>query len=292
MGLTPLNSDSIENLFFNFYSYDAISLEVDILNYLSGRFSEDLGRVSENAKQLQSKKILILKFEIVAKVCHYIENLGAFAYSFSKVHSDRNLIAKAFKIVSDYDVDAVKSFYESFEGNNTAQGRSLVKLRRIFCYPQLASNDPSLASLLSEALQNQYNVLKELGSCYTDRKLKLKEAYNAYKHGYRLLFAKHEKNDIDLVPFIDKHGSLDYVTVDNDSIRVYLDLKTKCSLLFQIMLNNHRIKQELIKHKKQCKKVDILFLEKDNYSNYKTQAKMLSVVIKIHNDRVTYLSRP
>jgi hypothetical protein len=81
MRLTPLDSDIIENVFLKFYSYDGISLLVDILESVSKGFSKQLvDSHTEDEKQLQFKKILILKFEIVAKVCHYIENFGAFGY--------------------------------------------------------------------------------------------------------------------------------------------------------------------------------------------------------------------
>jgi hypothetical protein len=96
MSLTPLHSDSIENLFLRLYSFDAISLFVDILEYLSKRCSElSVDLHTQDERQLRSKKILILKFEIIAKVCHYIENFRAFGYSFSKTRPSRDLIRES-----------------------------------------------------------------------------------------------------------------------------------------------------------------------------------------------------
>ena len=87
----PLDSDINENVFLKFYSYDGISLLVDILEYVSKGFSKQLvDSHTEDEKQLQFKKILILKFEVVAKVCHYIENFGALVFIF------RNLSRQKF----------------------------------------------------------------------------------------------------------------------------------------------------------------------------------------------------
>ena len=56
-----------------------------------------------------------------------------------------------------------------------------------------------------------------------------------------------------------REGSKDFVTVDDDSIKLYLGLRDKCRLLVEIMLNNHRIKEESIKEKIFSNKVNLLF---------------------------------
>jgi hypothetical protein len=290
MSLIPLDSDTIQNVFLKFYSYDAISLLVDIMEYLSTRYRELLVELhTEDERKLQLKKILILKFEIVAKICHYVENFGAFGYSFSKTHPNRNMVTNVFRMIADYDVDAVKSFCERFVTKGLAEKKNLLKLERIFCYPVIASPNPSLSLLLSNSLQNLSAIIEEIGSCYVDveKKLNLKEDYNSYKHGYRLLFAKEMQNDIDTVVFINKGGSKDVIPVDEESVKVYTDLKNKCVLLFKIMLHNHRIKQELIKENVQSKRVRLLFVQNNN----NILSKSLDVVIKYHNGgRVDYLS--
>lgn len=288
MNLTPLNSDTIENVFLKFYSYDAISLLVDIMEYLSRRYRELLVDLhTEDEKELQIKKILILKLEIVAKVCHYIENFGAFAYSISKLSPDRNLITEVYRVLSDYDVTAVKSFYECFVTRNSLNNRNLLNLMRIFCYPKLTSANHSLSPHLSGTLRNLDDIIREIGGCYIDKKLKLREAYNSYKHGFRLLFSKDMHNDIDTVVFINKGGSKDFVTVDEESVKVYMDLKNKWVLLFKIMLHNHRTRQELIKENILSKRASLLFLEKDN----NVLSKSVDVMIKYDKGgRITYLS--
>ena len=95
------------------------------------------------------------------------------------------------------------------------------------------------------------------------------------------------RNDIDTVVFINKGGSKDIVALDEESVKVYMDLKNKCVLLFKIMLHNHRIKQELIKENVRSKRVSLLFLRKNN----NTVSKSLDVVIKYNKGgRITYLS--
>ena len=71
------------------------------------------------------------------------------------------------------------------------------------------------------------------------------------------------QNEIDTIVFINKGGTKDFVAVDDDSIKVYTELRNKCVLLFNIMLNNHRIKQELIKEKILSKNVTLLFIQKE-----------------------------
>ncbi len=161
---------------------------------------------TEDEKQLQFNKILILKFEIVVT----IENFEAFRHSFSETCPDRSLITNIFKVISDYDV-TVKSFYERFVTKGPSDSVNLVKLKRIFCYPVIASPNPSLSLLLSDSLQNLSAIIEEIGSCYVDvdKKLNLKEAFNSYKHGYRLLFSKDMQHDIDTVVFINKGVSKD-----------------------------------------------------------------------------------
>ncbi|MGB8938567.1 MAG: hypothetical protein WCC17_26035 [Candidatus Nitrosopolaris sp.] len=200
------------------------------------------------------------------------------------------MITNVFRIASDYDVTSVKSFYERFETKGPADNLNLVKLKRIFCYPEIASSNSSLSLLLSNSLRNLSAIIEKIGSCYVDvdKKLKLREAYNVYKHGYRLLFSNDKQHDIDTVVFINKGGSKEVITVDEQSVRVYTDLKNKCVLLFKIMLHNHRVKHELIKENISSKTVDLLFVQDDN--NVVSQS--LDVVIKYDKGgRVTYLSQ-
>ena len=200
------------------------------------------------------------------------------------------MVTNVFRIISDYDVVAVKSFYERFVTKGRADKMNLLKLKRIFCYPEIASPNPTISLLLSNSLQNLSAILEEIGSCYVDvdKKLNIKEAYNSYKHGYRLSLSKDTQNDIDTVVFINKGGSKDFVTVDEGSVKIYTALKNKCVLLFKIMLHNHRIKQELIKANLQSERVSLLFLQKDN----NVLSKSLGVVIKYgKGGRITYLSQ-
>jgi hypothetical protein len=96
------------------------------------------------------------------------------------------------------------------------------------------------------------------------------------------------QNDIDTVVFINKGGAKDFITVDEESVKVYKDLKDKCVLLFNTMLHNHRVKHELIKENISSKRVNLLFVKEDN--NVVSQS--LDVVIKYEKGgRVTYLSQ-
>ena len=100
-----IHSDSIENLFLRLHSFDAISLFVDILEYLSKRSSE-------------------LSVDLHTQDDRH----GAFGYSFSKTRPSRDLIRESFRLISDYDVDPVKSFYECFITRNSFHNKNLLKL--------------------------------------------------------------------------------------------------------------------------------------------------------------------
>jgi hypothetical protein len=63
----------------------------------------------ESNGAFQFKKILILKFEIVAKVCHHIENFEAFGYSFSETRPDRNAITNVSIMVLQEERSSMES---------------------------------------------------------------------------------------------------------------------------------------------------------------------------------------
>ena len=99
--LIPRNSSSLSELFYKLYSYDSLSYQIEMLYMLCQSYKRMLEK-PENRKSsnMITKRILILKYELIAKFCHYTENFGAFAYAFSKSYG-LNEINDTFRIVSD-----------------------------------------------------------------------------------------------------------------------------------------------------------------------------------------------
>src|SRR5688500_6962285 len=97
--LIPRSASSLSELFYKLYSYDSLSYQIEMLHMLCQSYRRMLEK-PENTKSsnMITKRILILKYELIAKFCHYTENFGAFAYAFSKSYG-LNEINDAFKTI-------------------------------------------------------------------------------------------------------------------------------------------------------------------------------------------------
>jgi hypothetical protein len=70
---TSLTDDEI---LYRYYSYDSLHYNIDLFK----GFYEAYKKLGHGKDPLFHKKCSILKFEIVAKFCHYAEALKAFLY--------------------------------------------------------------------------------------------------------------------------------------------------------------------------------------------------------------------
>lgn len=278
----PLQSAPIDELFYNNYQYDALDYCADILKGLIDRYNTILNEpttrstISPKDKELYDKKLNILRYEIIAKVCHYAENLGAFAHAFT--NSDK--IKDIYKLVCNYEVNWVINFYKPFlrSTTDTLRNSEKVKIEKIFAYPEPTTI--SSKNKIDKSIINIRKLLLEIGSVYVgERDPNFKESYNSYKHEYRILPGIEIKNKIEVITYLAQDGKASFIPVDHRSTKIILDLKKYCRILFEAMLVNNRVKHNLIKRGISGSSEQIALIHKQR-RDYKLINKKLHLTIR------------
>lgn len=274
----PLQSRPIDELFYYNYQYDALEYCIDILDGLIESYKKVLKdyKLAAKDREFNDKKLNILRYEIIAKLCHYAENLGAFAYAFMK--SDK--IEGVYNIICNYKVNWVNDLYNFFLNQNTDTPRNVErsKIVRIFAYPQPTTK--SSRNQIDESILNIRKLLVEIGGVYVGgTELKFKESYNSYKHGYRILTSKEAKTNKDVIICLGQDGKASLIPVDTDSMKVVLILKKYCRILFETMLYNNRVRHNLIKNNITNSSKQISFVTKQGQT-YKIVNELSKLTIK------------
>jgi hypothetical protein len=277
-----LQSAPIDEIFVNNYMYDALEYCIDILKKLIDSYNAILkepttrSTISFEDKELYDKKLNILRYEIIARVCHYAENLGAFGYAFMK--SDQ--IKDVYNLVCNYKVNWVVDFYDPFLHSDNVILTDLQKARikRVFAYPQPTTKLSKRR--IDSSIVNIKKLLSEIGSVYIGvSDPKFKESYNSYKHGYRILSSKDNKNKIEVIIYVTQDGRLSYIPVDHKSMSIILDIKKYCRILLEIMLTNNRVRNNLARRGISESSAQIAFVYKQ-HRRYKIVHKISQVTIK------------
>jgi len=170
------------------FRYDSLHYNIDLFK----GFYEAYKKLGHGKDPLFHKKCSILKFEIVAKFCHYAEALGAFLYP---CHNTVNLNLKSGDILhnlSKYRVDQIDQFYSDFNADTeyTLDNTKRNNFKQIFGYNHIISGQDA-DQFVDSSLVDITKVLKIIAEFYGFWKY----SYNAYKHGYRLWFGyEHSKN--------------------------------------------------------------------------------------------------
>jgi hypothetical protein len=168
---------------------------------------------------------------------------GAFAYAFTKSEKIKDI----YGLICNYEVDWVTNFYRSFlrKNKDTLTDRDKAKITKIFAYPQPTT--VSSKQKIDKSIINIGKLLVEIGAVYVGTSdLKFKESYNSYKHGYRILPSVDTKSRKEVIIYLGQNGRPSLIPVDNKSIEIILKLKKYCRILFETMLNNNRIKSNLL----------------------------------------------
>jgi hypothetical protein len=96
-----------DEFLFGYYSYDGLHYSIDLL-----RLSyETYKKIGQEKDPLYNKKCSILKFEIIAKFCHYAEVVGAFVYPSYAGNVGLNS-EKILENLSKYNVGDIDRFYQ------------------------------------------------------------------------------------------------------------------------------------------------------------------------------------
>ena len=200
---------------------------IDISNLLVS-----LQEILPKTDPFYEKKILIFRFEIIARYCQLAESLGGLILGYKKLNLtsnkqlNNNHTQQVLKYLSDYMIKDIDTFYENIE-NNTFE------YDVIFGYDLL---DTKYYKEISISINNIKNNLKEIAGCY----LFFKESYNAYKHGYRVWVGKEQSNNIESVIFRNKKGHEDHIPLDDQSLNIVMKSGMYCLNLFDILMSNHK----------------------------------------------------
>lgn len=93
------------------YNYDSLNYLIDIMNGFYSAYMRESKKMHLTG-QLEEKKIQMIRFEIIAKFCHYAETLGAFIYGFHTQHSVIRRESKILSTISDYKVRQIDDEYK------------------------------------------------------------------------------------------------------------------------------------------------------------------------------------
>lgn len=175
--------------------------------------------------QFEEKKRQMIRYEIIAKFCHYTESLGAFIYGFHKQHLVTRRESKILSTISDYKVRQIDDEYRLLTKGKIDVLWKIQEhsLKNIFGYYKTVN--PQYSNIIFESLLNIKKLLKEIYDCYSF----YKDSYNSYKHGYRLWFGRDQKIQRDIIVYIPtlryehKRKRRDYVPTDEDSLSIVLN---------------------------------------------------------------------
>jgi hypothetical protein len=257
------------------YNYDSLNYLIDIMHRFYSSYITELGKAGITG-ELEDKKKQMIRYEIIAKFCHYAETLGAFIYGYDKNYSARDRESKVLSTISDYKVSYIEDKYKSLTKGRISSLWKIQEqsLKNVFGYTSVT--DPKYSNDVNESLLNIKKLLSEIYGCYCF----YRNSYNSYKHGYRLWFAHDHKNNIDITLYIPslrcKHirKQRKYVPTDEKSLSLILNCSRYCRRLFDILIENER--QLLAARKKRSKNVELSLLKKQN-NNFEIQERTCSL---------------
>lgn len=230
---TSLNSDEI---LYGYYSYDSLQYTIDLFKGFYEIYKKD----GQGKDPLFDKKCSILKFEIVAKFCHYAEILGSFLYPCHSTELSLNSI-DILENLSKYKVMEIEKFYQDFKSGYVLDTSNYNNFKHLFGYNRI--NEGQRADqLIRNSITNIIDVLRIIGEFY----IFWKDSYNAYKHGYRLWFGDEHQHKLNVVVYLNKYNKLnrqnniDYLPIDDKTIDDIHNMSKYCRNVFDVIFDNRR----------------------------------------------------
>ncbi len=118
-----------DEILYQQYSYDWLEYTVDLLR----GFYETNKKSGQGKDPLFDKKCSVLKFEIVAKFCHYAELVGAVVYPSYAANASFNS-AEILENLSKYKVVEIDNFYQDFQKGTSLDNIKRNNLKHLFGY--------------------------------------------------------------------------------------------------------------------------------------------------------------
>lgn len=201
---------------------------MDMLNELRSR----LDILLPQTDPIRDKKVLIYRYEIVARFCQFAESLGGLIIGYDKLNLNSNSqlnnnhAAKVLRSLSAYSITEIDRLHRKIQVNS-------LKYETLFGYDIL---DSKYVNEISQSIENIEKILKEIFGCYTF----YKESYNAYKHGYRLWVGKDQSTNIEAAIFRNRVGNENHVTIDDNSLEIVMKSGKYCFSIFDLIKSNHK----------------------------------------------------
>ena len=194
---------------YKLYPYDALNFEIDAIQ----RMIEFLPQLYPQAGSLEREKMIqILRLQTAIKFCQYAENPAAIAIAFQSSYDDeKQEMIGIFTKISKYNLGEIYDFY------NNIRNRENQHFAKFYGYPPLLLQSTAVRYFLELSCRNMKEVLIEVAEIYSQLRL----LYNAYKHGYRVLFGKNFHSAADIFPFVTDQGKQMYTEIDEMKLKKY-----------------------------------------------------------------------
>ncbi|HET7148525.1 MAG TPA: hypothetical protein VFI73_08520, partial [Candidatus Nitrosopolaris sp.] len=161
-----------DEILYQHYSYDWLQYTI----YLSRGFYETYKKSGQGKDPLFDKECSVLKFEIVAKFCHFAELLGAFVYPSYAGNVNLNS-ADILENLSKYKVGDIDNFYQDFHKGIILDNIKCNNFKHLFGYDRIKPGQIA-DRLIDNSLTSITEVLQTVGDFYDF----WKGSYNAYKY--------------------------------------------------------------------------------------------------------------
>jgi hypothetical protein len=217
-----------EDLLYELYSLDFLKYLMDMLNQLK----LSLDTLLPQTDPICDKKVLIYRYEIVARFCQFAESLGGLIIGYNNLnldssnHLDNNHVTKVLESLSDYSIAKVDELYKKLQTDS-------IRYDILLGYDVLGNR---YTNEVSQSLENIKKILNEISGCYTF----YKESYNAYKHGYRLWFGKSDSKNIEAVIYRNRQGREVHIPIDDNSLEIIMRSGKYCFNIFDLVKSNHK----------------------------------------------------
>ena len=96
---------------YHAYNYDSLNYLIDVIHGLYSSYITELGKAGLTG-ELEEKKKQMIRYEIIAKFCHYAETLGGFIYGYEKNYQVKDRESKILSTISGYQVRDIEAKYK------------------------------------------------------------------------------------------------------------------------------------------------------------------------------------
>lgn len=173
----------------------------------------------------------LLELERVVKFCQIAENLGAIAVGFKPSYeNEKEEMLGLYKTLTEYAVGDVTNFYRD------VNSLSLELVARFLGYPYLSWQRPCPRKFIELSCRNAREDLAQIGSLYAELRL----LYDAYKHGYRMTFGKHNLSGDDVTVYVDVNKKQKALVLSKELKKNLHEKSALCFHILNVMFTSHR----------------------------------------------------